>query len=130
MAMIKVKSKGDYAKIKHYLSKAYGISWKTKLDQYGREGVEALKNATPYDTGETAGSWRYEIVEDNNGIGIQWINDNVTETGVPIVILLQYGHATSSGKYYQGTEFINSSLKPVFDRIEKEIEREVRSIGQ
>lgn len=125
MGAVKVKTKGEYTRVKHYLSRLYGIDWKTKLEKYGREGVEALRINTPVDTGNTAGSWRYEIVDDKNGIGIRWVNDNVTKDGVPIVILLQYGHATSSGEYYQGKEFINSSLKPVFDKLEKEIEREV-----
>lgn len=48
-----------------------------------------------------------------------------TNKGIPIVILLQYGHATSGGGYVEGIDFINPALKPIFDRIADEAWKEV-----
>lgn len=126
--MVKVKTKGNFSRTKRYLSRELGIDWKSKLKKYADEGTEALKNATPVDTGVTAGSWSSEIVETKDGISIVWSNSNKTHEGTPIVILLQYGHATKTGSYVFGQDFINTALKPVFDKIEKEIGREVRTI--
>lgn len=95
-----------------------------KLDQYGKIGVEALKNNTPEDTGKTADSWSYKIINDEKGVGIEWHNDNISGS-VPVVILIEYGHATRGGGFVKGRDFINPTMKPIFDELSNQIWKEV-----
>ena len=94
------------------------------LDKYGREGVAALASATPVDTGLTASSWRYEIQHRNDSVSIAFYNDNI-QNGVPIAIILQYGHGTRNGGYVQGRDYINPAIKPIFDKITEDAWKEV-----
>lgn len=95
------------------------------LDKFGEQGVRALAEATPKDTGATADSWYYKIVNDGKSYAIQWLNSNVNE-GVPIAIILQYGHATGTGGYVEGIDYINPAIQPIFERIARDAWREVR----
>lgn len=116
--MIRFKQHGDFSRTKQFLEKVRHTVRRSDLDKYGRMGVEALEEATPKDSGETAKSWRYEIRFERDRSVIEWHNDNMID-GVPIVILLEYGHATNGGYFVKANDFINPSMKPVFDRIGK-----------
>lgn len=87
-------------------------------------GVDALSAATPVDSGETARSWTYQIVRSSGYFSIRWLNTN-RSNGVPIAILLQYGHGTGTGGYVQGRDYINPAMKPIFDQIEAEVRKVV-----
>jgi hypothetical protein len=97
------------------------------LDRYGREGVVALASATPIDSGHTANSWYYEITRVPGSVIINFSNSNV-QNGVPIAIILQYGHGTGTGGWVQGRDYINPAIQPVFDRIANEAWREVTKL--
>lgn len=114
--MITIKTKGNFKKTDNLLAKILKRDYVTVLTKYGQLGVEALRNATPVDTGLTANSWSYEIVEDSSGIKIYWKNSNIVK-GVPIAVILQYGHGTGTGGYVEGTDYINPALKSVFEKI-------------
>ena len=114
--MIRVTSKGDWKRTNRFLERCLNFVKLGELDKYGRIGVDALAAATPKDSGETASSWYYRIVRNNRGVSIEWLNSSQNE-GIPIVILLQYGHGFQHGGYYEGLDFINPALKPVFDEI-------------
>ena len=88
-------------------------------------GVDALAKATPKKTGKTAASWSYEIKERFNSVEITWSNNNLTNTGVPVAVLIQYGHGTKVGKYVKGIDYINPALKPVFELIADQVWEEV-----
>lgn len=122
--MIVVKHKGDFAKTERFLQRAKKTHILSILDAYGQMGVDALRDATPFDTGTTAASWGYEIEYTRNGYSITWTNSNVQD-GVPIAILLQYGHGTRNGGYVQGRDYINPALAPIFDKIAEEAWKEV-----
>lgn len=122
--MIKFRQKGDFSKLTHYLEKVKEIVKLGDLDKYGREGVAALASATPVDTGLTASSWRYEIQHGNDSVSIAFYNDNI-QNGVPIAIILQYGHGTRNGGYVQGVDYINPAIKPIFDKITEDAWKEV-----
>lgn len=122
--MIKFRQKGDFSKLTHYLEKVKEIVKLGDLDKYGREGVAALASATPVDTGLTASSWRYEIQHGNDSVSIAFYNDNI-QNGVPIAIILQYGHGTRNGGYVQGRDYINPAIKPLFDKITEDAWKEV-----
>lgn len=95
------------------------------LARYGEKGVEALAQATPRRTGKTAESWRYRLEWTKEGAAIIWENDNAPG-GVPVALLLQYGHGTKSGVYVAGKDYINPAMKPVFDQLSQELWKEVR----
>lgn len=122
--MIKFRQKGDFSKLTHYLEKVKEIVKLGDLDKYGREGVAALASATPVNTGLTASSWRYEIQHGNDSVSIAFYNDNI-QNGVPIAIILQYGHGTRNGGYVQGRDYINPAIKPIFDKITEDAWKEV-----
>lgn len=114
--MINVTVKGNWKKTDSFLERALNIAKLGNLDKYGQIGVDALAAATPRDTGETASSWYYKIVRKNGTVSIQWLNSSENK-GIPIVILIQYGHGLQNGGYVQGIDFINPALKPVFKNI-------------
>lgn len=122
--MITFRQHGDFSKTMLFFERLKNLFNSGILDKYGKEGVEALSKATPVDTGKTAASWRYEIKNLQNGMAIEFINDNVVD-GVNIAILIQYGHYTKSGGWVQGRDFINPASRPIFDRISEELSRKV-----
>ena len=114
--MISLTSKGDFRKTEKFMKNARTKKLMSILKQYGEEGVAALMVATPLDTGRTASSWRYEIKVENNCIRLEFHNDNI-QNGVPIAIILQYGHGTGPGGWVEGRDYINPAIQPVFDKI-------------
>lgn len=98
---------------------------KGDLNKYGKRGVEALASATPKDTGKTAVSWSYEITHDRNGSTISFLSSNI-QNGVPIAVILQYGHGTRNGGYVQGRNYIDPAIQPIFDDIVNEAWKEVQ----
>lgn len=121
--MISFKQKGDFKNMDKFLNRNrnfIGI-----LEKYAVEGMNALKNATPIDSGKTANSWTYSIKYNKKSISIVWSNTNVVN-GVPVAILIQYGHATATGQYVQGTDFINPSMKPIFEKMSDELWKMVK----
>lgn len=123
---VNMKSKGDFNKTFDFLNKASKkLLNKSLFDRYGEMGVKALRESTPKDTGNAANSWSYEVIESKGGVKIIWKNSSVTKTGIPIVVLLHYGHGTRNGGYVQGRDFINPTMRPVFDKIAKEAWEEV-----
>jgi hypothetical protein len=94
------------------------------LDKYGKQGVKALKRATPVDTGLTADSWYYEIITDFGKTSIEFKNSNKNK-GVNIAIILEYGHGTGRGAYVRGRDYINPAIQPIFDKMANEAWKEV-----
>ena len=94
------------------------------LDKYGREGVAALSAATPKESGLTANSWYYEIERSKDSVSISFHNSNIN-TGVPIAIILQYGHGTRNGGYVEGIDYINPAIQPLFNKIAEDAWEEV-----
>ena len=122
--MISFRHKGDFSKTTRFLERAKQGIHMGILDKYGREGVAALASATPVDTGLTARSWYYKIENKAGSVTISFHNSNI-QNGVPIAIILQYGHGTGTGGWVQGRDYINPAIRPIFDRIVAEAWREV-----
>lgn len=125
--MITFRQKGDFSKLTRFLERAKEVVKLGDLDKYGREGVAALASATPVDTGKTAVSWYYEIDHSNGSATISFRNSNI-QNGVPIAIILQYGHGTRNGGWVQGRDYINPAIQPVFDRLADSAWREVTKL--
>lgn len=122
--MIRFRQKGDFSKVTRYLERVKEAVHLGILDKYGREGVAALMSATPVDSGETANSWYYEIKNQNGSVTISFLNSHINK-GVPIAIILQYGHGTGTGGWVEGRDYINPAIQPIFDRIVESAWREV-----
>lgn len=113
---MKVKSEGSFAKTDKFLSSIKADDIYSNLDLFGQEGVDLLRVATPVETGRAAGAWSYTVDSKHGRHKITWHNSDI-EGGPPVVMLIQYGHATGTGGYVPGRDFINPALKPLFDRI-------------
>lgn len=124
--MIQVRQKGNFSNLNGFFERCREIFKHGELDKYGRAGVEALSSATPIDTGKTASSWSYEIVHEEGKSSIIFHNSNVTKTGIPVAILLQYGHGTNNGGYVEGIDYINPALKKCFEDMANEAYSEVK----
>lgn len=122
--MITFTQKGDFSKLDGFMNRLKGLSKNSDLDRYGQRGVDALSAATPYDTGNTAGSWYYKINRENGTLSLEFCNSNVNK-GVPIAIILQYGHGTGTGGWVEGRDYINPAIQPVFDEMLNELWKEV-----
>lgn len=114
--MITFKQTGSLNDTTKFLRQACDLTKLIDLDKYGREGVSALASATPVDTGVTAASWYYKITRKNGVAEISFFNSNI-QNGVPIAIILQYGHGTRHGGWVQGRDYINPAIQPIFDKI-------------
>ena len=127
--MISVRQQGDFSKITQYLQQVKKKAKFSILDEYGKRGVEALASATPVDTGLTANSWYYEIEreENNKYVKISFCNSNI-QNGVPIAIILEYGHGTRNGGWVEGRDYINPTIQPLFDKIVNDAWKEVTNL--
>ena len=120
--MIRFRQKGDFSNTINFLKKS--TSPLKNLERYGEEGVRALSSFTPVDSGLTASSWYYKIFKDRTGIRITFNNSNI-QNGVPIAIILQYGHGTGTGGWVEGIDYINPAIKPVFEKMASDAWKEV-----
>lgn len=125
--MITYRHKGNFPKINRHLERLKGVARLDILDKYGQEGVAALASATPVESGKTANSWSYTIKRKRGSIELVFNNSNI-QNGVPIAIILQYGHGTGTGGWVQGRDYINPAIQPIFDRIKDELWREVTKL--
>lgn len=127
MSFITFSHKGDFEKTTSFLKKAKEADFYKHMEQYAQLGVEALREATPIDTGETANSWDYDLKVTKNEAQITWTNSN-TNKGENIAILIQYGHGTGTGGYVMGQDYINPAMRSVFEKIIEEIWKEVTEL--
>lgn len=127
MSFIHFTHKGNFSKTEKLLKKSLGLDYRSVLEKYAQKGVEALSYATPIESGETAASWYYEIIQNEGSISIIWNNSHVNK-GVNIAVILQYGHGTRNGGYVQGRDYINPALRPIFDELAEAAWKEVSSI--
>lgn len=124
MRAVQLKHKGDFTGTLRLLDRVGSPIPRTLLERYGREGVNALSAATPVDTGLTSSSWYYEITHLRNGYSISFFNSNI-QNGVPIALILQYGHGTRNGGWVQGIDYINPAIQPVFQELSERLWKEV-----
>lgn len=125
--MISIRQKGDFSKLTRYFERLKEAVKIGNLDKYGREGVAALASATPVDSGLTANSWYYEIKNEKGSVTISFFNSNI-QNGVPIAVILQYGHGTGTGGWVQGRDYINPAIRPIFDKIAENAWKEVTKL--
>ena len=125
--MIELSHTGDFSKATNYLERMKEVVHLGILDKYGKKGVDALSSATPVDTGKTSGSWYYKIDRNKTSFTLSFFNSNINK-GVPIALIIQYGHATGNGGYVAGRDYINPAIRPIFDELIHEITKEVAKV--
>lgn len=125
--MITIRHKGDFANTTRYLEKVKKSARLSSLERFGKEGVVALASATPIDSGLTANSWYYKIERGKGSATISFHNSNI-QKGVPIAIILQYGHGTRNGGWVEGRDYINPAIQPIFDKLADEAWKEVTTL--
>jgi hypothetical protein len=113
-------SQPNFNKTLSFLEKLDKFDARKTLDLYGRLGVGALSAATPVDTGDTANKWSYKITGNRERYKLIWTNSEVAGSA-PLVLMLQYGHATKSGYFLSGRDFINPALRPIYDALNKSL---------
>lgn len=126
---IRITQTGDFSKTFDFLRRAqkYVEQFVRRLDYYGKMGVDALVAGTPKDTGLTANSWNYRVVNPSKGFyRLEWYNTNINN-GVSIALIIQYGHATGNGVYIRGIDYINPAIRPVFEKIAANCWKEVNA---
>ncbi len=122
--MITIESQGDWKMTRNWFDRMTKLDLALIMNQFGKEGVSALKAATPSKSGETAASWDYEVTRKGNNWKITWTNSHVNK-GANIAVLIQYGHGTRNGGYVVGRDYINPAIRPVFDKIAAKAWKEV-----
>ena len=128
--VISLSSSGDYKKTRDYLKKVQSAKFYEILNKYGAKGVQLLSERTPKDTGKTAASWSYSIVESKNGPMLYWNNSNTVggKRNIPIVLLIEYGHATPNGGYVAPNEFINPAIQEIYNELSEELRKELQGV--
>ena len=125
--MIRLSYINRFERTTRYFTKLLKMSYSDIMHKYGKIGVERLKIYTPKDTGLTANSWSYEVKKNRDVLSLSFKNSNVNN-GVPIAIIIQYGHGTKNGGYVAGVDYINPALKPVFEDLKNELIAEVKRV--
>jgi hypothetical protein len=123
--MISYTVGGSTARTQSFLNRILHGDLFAGLEPYAQRGVDALRAATPVDSGYTANSWFYEIEKSSSGVTIWWKNSNVIG-GFNVAIGLQYGHGTGTGGWVEGYDYINPALRPIFDEIAAAVWKEVQ----
>ena len=122
--MIKFVQKGDFSNLERFINRVLRKDYLNVLEKYGQLGVQMLSEYIPKDSGKTAASWSYQIVGENGKTSLVWTNSNINK-GVPIAIILQYGHGTRNGGYVSGMDYINPAMRPIFEELADKVWREV-----
>lgn len=120
MGAIYFTQKGNFNNTEKYFKSLLDQDYLKILDVYGKRGVEALRAATPVDSGLAASSWGYSIENEGGQTKLIWTNDDI-EGGCNVVILIDRGHATKSGSWVPGYHFIDEAISPIIAQIAKEV---------
>lgn len=128
--MISFEVKGGLKSTHNFLEKSKNITntimTQTRIKTIANDGVKALKDATPKNTGATSDAWSYEIEKTKDKIVVSWKNNNVIR-GINIAIILQYGHGTKNGGYVAGIDYVNPAMKSIFNNMASDMWKVVTS---
>lgn len=122
--MITFESQGNWESTTRWFKKARSMQYRRAIERYAYAGLDALRNATPIDSGKTAESWDFEIIQNRKFTKIVYTNSHMPD-GFPIAVMLQYGHGTGSGGWVQGRDYINPATRSIFDKIAEDAWKEL-----
>lgn len=121
---ISISNSGSFNKTDKFLKKMSENSIYSVLQKYGEIGVAELAAATPIDSGRTSSAWDYRVIIERTNARVQWYNNNENQ-GFSVAIGLQYGHGTGTGGYVIGRDYINPTMRPIFDKIADQVWNEI-----
>ena len=121
---ISISNSGSFNKTDKFLKKMSENSIYSVLQKYGEIGVAELAASTPIDSGLTSSAWDYRVIIDRTNARVQWYNNNENQ-GFSVAIGLQYGHGTGTGGYVIGRDYINPTMRPIFDKIADQVWNEI-----
>ena len=126
--VISFKTTGNFDRSTRWLQKLQRAEFYKRVNAIAAQGTSALASATPVDSSKTAQSWSHEVKITRTSCRVEWHNSNVNQ-GVPIAIILQYGHGTGTGGYVAGRDYINPAIRPIFEKIAEDVWKEVTRSG-
>ena len=121
---ISISNSGSFNKTDKFFKKMSENSIYSVLQKYGEIGVAELAAATPVDSGRTSSAWNYRVIIERSNARVQWYNSNENQ-GFSVAIGLQYGHGTGTGGYVIGRDYINPTMRPIFDKIADQVWNEI-----
>lgn len=126
--IITLTTTGDLKHVRGLFKRTKQKNFRKYLEYFGEKGCELLALETPVDTGKTAMSWSYEIIEEPGRISLIFNNSSTAgNTSIPVVLLIQYGHATKNGGYVAPYDFINPVTRELLQEMGDTIWKEVTS---
>jgi len=125
--MLKVKSKGNWDRTDKFFKKSIKVTKIENITLLAEQCIERLKEATPKDSGLTANLWSYEIDTTKNKRSLYITNSNI-QNGVKVALLLEFGHATTSGSWVEGKNFIGPITQEVYNGILSDTWKELRKL--
>lgn len=124
--MVSFESNGNFEKAIDWLEDSSKLSkYKSLINRIGKEGVRALSEATPKDTGLTSIGWKYKIEERQGYTDLFFYNDAHPELDINIALIIQLGHGTKNGGYVRPINYIPPAILPVFSKLGLELDRRV-----
>ena len=115
---------GNWDLTNKWLAKMSKFDSKKVLESAGSDGVSALGKATPIgETGQTALSWKHKV----SGDELSFHNTAHPEESVNIAKIKDLGHGTGTGGYVVGQHYISPAMQPVWEKLSKTIDKELRS---
>ena len=62
------------------------------------------------------------VIEEEKGVyKLIWCNSNLEEDWYNVALYIQLGHATASGAWVEGVDYINPALAPIFNKMADEV---------
>lgn len=123
---ITVTTKGDFKNTISWLQKTSKKVPTNSLNQIGKQGVSALRGATPRGaTGQTSMGWQYKIKRTGYGADVVWYNTAHPGESVNIAKIIQLGHGTGTGGYVPPIDYINPALSGVMADAGDKLAREL-----
>ena len=121
---IKVRHKGSFSKTERFFNFVLRQDYLNIISEYADKAIDALRIATPSESGATANAWSYEIERGNGITTVYFTNDNINN-GVNVAVLLMYGHGTNNGGYVQGNDFVTPVIEKIFKDLSYTLWKEV-----
>lgn len=96
-----------------------------EIQKIAEETVEKLAKASPYES--IAMAWSYEIKKNKNSYFL-YFNNSYVNNGVNIALLVDKGHATKSGKWIEGKNYIDGPIDEAYKQIIEAAKEELNNI--
>ena len=93
------------------------------MEQMGQAGVDALRNNTPKDTGQTAAGWGYDLKVGRKESELSWYNHAHPHVSGNMARMIYTGYGNRTGGYIPPRDYITPSMSPIYqDAINRVVE--------